>query len=75
MVNVTQRTVFGQVSTQTVCPDCRGKGKIITDKCTACGGKGKVEQVRTVKVNVTEGIDDGQQMSYYNEGEACTNCF
>lgn len=73
VVNVTQRTVFGQVSTQTVCPDCKGKGKIITDKCTACGGKGKVEQVRTVKVNVPAGIADGQQMSYYNEGEAGTN--
>ncbi len=73
VVNVTQRTVFGQVSTQTVCPDCKGKGRIITEKCTACGGRGKTEQIRTINVNVPAGIADGQQMSYYNEGEAGSN--
>lgn len=72
-VTMTQRTPFGQVSTQGVCPTCGGKGKIITDKCTSCGGVGRFEKVREVKVNIPAGIDSGQRVRYDNEGHAGVN--
>lgn len=72
-VTMTQRTPFGQVSTQGVCPACHGTGKIITDKCTSCGGVGRFEKVREVKVNIPAGIDSGQRVRYDNEGHAGSN--
>ena len=72
-VTMTQRTPFGQVSTQGVCPTCHGTGKIITDKCTSCGGVGRFEKVREVKVNIPAGIDSGQRIRYDNEGHAGSN--
>ena len=72
-VTMTQRTPFGQVSTQGVCPTCHGTGKIITDKCTTCGGVGRFEKVSEVKVNIPAGIDSGQRVRYDNEGHAGTN--
>lgn len=72
-VTTTQRTPFGQFSTQSVCPTCQGKGKIITDKCTSCGGQGKFEKIREVKVNIPAGIDSGQRIRYDNEGHSGVN--
>ncbi len=72
-VTTTQRTPFGQFSTQSVCPTCQGKGKIITDKCTSCGGQGRFEKVREVKVNIPAGIDSGQRIRYDNEGHSGVN--
>lgn len=73
VINVTQRTMFGNVASQTTCPDCKGKGKIVTEKCPTCGGRGRSETTRTFKVSVPAGIDHEQQMSYYNEGGAGQN--
>ena len=72
-VTMTQRTPFGQVSTQGVCPTCGGNGKIITDKCTSCGGQGRFEKVREVKINIPAGIDSGQRVRYDNEGHSGVN--
>ena len=72
-VTMTQRTPFGQVSSQGVCPTCHGTGKIITDKCTSCGGVGRFEKVSEVKVNIPAGIDSGQRVRYDNEGHAGSN--
>ena len=72
-VNTVQNTPFGQIRNSRVCPDCRGSGKIITDACKTCGGKGSVRARRTVKINIPAGVDNGQMMTYYNEGEAGRN--
>lgn len=72
-VTMTQRTPFGQISTQGVCPTCKGKGRIVTDKCTSCGGAGRFEKVREVKVNIPAGIDSGQRVRYDNEGHSGVN--
>lgn len=72
-VTMTQRTPFGQVSTQGVCPTCGGKGRIVTEKCTSCGGQGRFEKSREVKVNIPAGIDQGQRVRYDNEGHAGIN--
>lgn len=73
VVTTVQRTIMGQMQTQSVCPDCGGTGKIITEKCPVCGGKGRSNVELTLKINVPAGIDDGQKMTYYNEGEAGLN--
>lgn len=73
VINSVKRTPLGQFSTQTVCPDCGGTGRISEEKCPKCGGKGRVTKERALKIIVPAGIDDGQRMTYYNEGEAGYN--
>jgi molecular chaperone DnaJ len=66
---VKQSTPFGQFVNVKTCDVCRGEGKIITDPCTSCGGKGKVKKPVKLKINIPAGIDDGQTISLRGEGE------
>jgi len=72
-VKQTQRTAFGIFSTDSVCPDCKGKGKIITETCKSCGGQGRFEKTREVKINIPAGIDNGQRITYQGEGHQGMN--
>ena len=72
-VTTTQRTPFGQFSSTGVCPDCKGRGKIITDPCKTCGGQGRFEKTREVKINIPAGIDNGQRITYQGEGHSGIN--
>ncbi|MFZ5987114.1 MAG: molecular chaperone DnaJ [Bacillota bacterium] len=64
-----QRTPFGQFVNIKTCDVCHGEGKIITDPCESCGGKGRVRKPVKIKINVPAGIDDGQTISLRGEGE------
>ncbi|MGM9873754.1 MAG: DnaJ domain-containing protein, partial [Bacilli bacterium] len=61
-VNVKTRSLFGIIESQETCPECRGTGKIITEKCPTCGGKGYSRNKTTIKVHVPAGINSGQQI-------------
>lgn len=65
-----QNTPFGQFVNVKTCEVCQGEGKIITDPCPTCSGKGKVRKSVKMKVNVPAGIDDGQTISIRGEGES-----
>jgi molecular chaperone DnaJ len=67
-VNVQSRSIFGMMETQQVCPDCRGSGKIITDKCPDCQGKGYNHIRRDMEVNIPAGINQGQQIVVRGKG-------
>ena len=51
------------------CPHCRGTGRIIKTPCATCRGQGRVAQERTLKIKIPAGIDNGQQIRLYGEGE------
>ena len=72
-ISTVQNTPFGRIQNSQVCPECRGAGKIIEEQCDVCKGRGYTRQRRTVKITVPAGIDNGQMMTYYNEGEAGRN--
>lgn len=72
-VNTVQRTPFGQISQTITCPTCKGKGSIITDTCKECGGRGSKETQTEFKANILRGIDNGQRITYQNEGHAGSN--
>ena len=42
------------------CPQCRGAGKIIKEKCTACLGNGYISRKKKLSVSIPAGIDSGQ---------------
>ena len=62
-----------QMQSQSVCPTCGGKGKIIKNPCNTCRGKGKVRKNHTVKAKVPAGIDQGQSFRMRNEGDVGEN--
>lgn len=68
-VQFKQKTPFGQFVNIKACDVCKGEGKIITDPCDKCGGKGHVRSHVKIKINVPAGIDDGQTISLRGEGD------
>ncbi len=59
---------FFQIST--TCPACRGEGRIITDPCLECHGKGKLRVERKITVKIPPGVDTGSQLRLQGEGES-----
>ncbi len=59
----------GFFSIQQTCPRCRGAGKIIASPCSACQGKGRVEEHKTLSVKVPAGVDTGDRIRLAGEGE------
>ncbi|TMU85596.1 molecular chaperone DnaJ [Bacillus sp. BHET2] len=72
-LNVEQNTPFGRVVNRRVCHYCNGTGKEIKDKCSTCGGAGKVQKRRKIAVKIPAGIDDGQQLRVTGQGEPGIN--
>ena len=63
------RTSGGWMTTVRTCPTCQGAGKVVTDKCTSCGGSGRIRKRRTASVKVPAGIDNGQTIIMNGQGE------
>jgi molecular chaperone DnaJ len=64
------RTPFGQVVRATACDVCGGEGKIAQTPCSECSGRGRVAALRTLKVDIPAGIDDGQRIRVAGRGHA-----
>jgi len=60
----------GFFQVQQTCPNCRGKGKVISEPCKSCHGRGRVEETRTLSVKVPPGVDTGDRIRLTGEGEA-----
>ncbi|HEC26776.1 MAG TPA: molecular chaperone DnaJ [Gammaproteobacteria bacterium] len=60
----------GFFSVQQTCPQCRGKGSIITDPCPDCHGQGRVNKHKKLSVKIPAGVDEGDQVRLAGEGEA-----
>jgi len=65
-----QRTILGQMQTQSVCPTCGGEGKIVTDKCTHCSGEGVVRAEEIITIKIPAGVAQGMQLSMQGKGNA-----
>jgi molecular chaperone DnaJ len=54
---------------QSTCPACRGAGRIVRDRCRACGGDGvRLEQVER-RVTIPAGVDADVRVRLAGEGE------
>ncbi len=51
------------------CGQCRGTGKMITDFCPECSGRGLVRTTRTVEAKIPAGVDNESQLRIRGEGE------
>ena len=60
----------GFFQVQQTCPNCRGRGKTISNPCSTCRGQGRVEKSKTLSVKVPPGVDTGDRIRLSGEGEA-----
>jgi molecular chaperone DnaJ len=60
----------GFFAVQQTCPTCGGQGKVISDPCSPCRGKGRVEDTKTLSVKIPAGVDTGDRIRLAGEGEA-----
>ncbi|MCK7458198.1 molecular chaperone DnaJ [Idiomarina aminovorans] len=63
----------GFFAVQQTCPQCGGKGTIISDPCRTCHGQGRKEETKTLSVKIPSGVDTGDRIRLANEGEAGEN--
>ena len=67
---VAQQGFGGMFRMVTTCPNCRGRGKIVKDRCDSCRGSGKQARKRVVTVKIPAGVHEGQAVRITGEGEA-----
>lgn len=65
-----QQTIFGMSQSQVQCPECEGEGKIITEKCSYCGGQGVEKKDELVSFTIPAGVQDGMTLTVKGKGNA-----
>jgi molecular chaperone DnaJ len=63
-----QRSMLGQLMSVTPCPACRGEGRIIENRCSACGGTGTAAGETQLEVQVPAGVSSGDYLTIRGKG-------
>lgn len=64
------RTPFGSFAQVSVCPTCNGDGQVIAEKCESCGGVGRKQETKKLKITIPPGVDTGTRLRVSREGDA-----
>ena len=64
--------MFGRTIRGGACPDCGGRGKIITEKCPDCKGRGYIRRETKVTLNIPAGADTNSYIRKRGFGQAST---
>ena len=68
-VTSVQQTMFGAQHVQSVCPSCRGEGKVVDQACPNCQG-GVEQKKEEVSVHIPPGVENGQVLTLRGKGNA-----
>jgi molecular chaperone DnaJ len=63
-----QRSAFRVFQQVTPCNVCGGRGKIITQPCEKCRGRGIVKGIKEIQVRIPKGADTGHRIRIRGEG-------
>jgi molecular chaperone DnaJ len=64
------RTPFGSFAQVSNCPTCNGAGEVIESKCEVCGGVGRKQETKKLKITIPQGVDNGTRLRVSGEGDA-----
>ena len=64
------RTPFGIFNQVSTCPTCNGSGEVVEDRCEVCGGAGRKQETKKLKITIPAGVDNGTRLRVSNEGDA-----
>lgn len=67
---------MGFMVSQTIspCDECRGRGKVIKDKCKSCKGHGVKEEVKILDIEVEKGTPEGHRYVFAGEADEYVTC-
>jgi molecular chaperone DnaJ len=65
-----QQTILGSFQSVTLCPVCRGEGKIIRNPCNECNGHGRKRGTVERTVSIPPGIDNASKIRIRGEGDS-----
>jgi molecular chaperone DnaJ len=65
-----RHSIFGSMSTVSVCSECQGTGTVIKNKCPRCNGQGRISEVKTVTIEIPPGVEEGQTLRLSGQGNA-----
>jgi len=63
------RTPFGIFTQIRTCSHCKGEGRVIKHKCSKCNGHGFITKERKIKINIPQGVNNGNRIGLEDEGE------
>ena len=69
-VQQVKRSFFGSFTHWTVCPECKGEGRIPEKPSNVCKGEGRVKGEENIKIVIPAGIDSNQVIKIIGKGEA-----
>lgn len=61
---------FGPQEAVSVCPQCEGEGKVISEVCTHCHGDGTQRKDELVSFHIPAGVQDGMTLTVKGKGNA-----
>ncbi|MDO5848040.1 MAG: molecular chaperone DnaJ [Methanobrevibacter sp.] len=67
-VKEVRNSILGQMINFRPCRECGGTGKIITDPCPDCRGKGKTRETKTITIDIPAGVSEGDRLRVGGEG-------
>ncbi len=59
---------FGQMVNVTTCPACKGRGTVITDPCSDCGGEGRNKEASDIEIEIPAGVESDNYMTLNGKG-------
>jgi len=68
-IRTVRNTILGSMQSVRPCDNCAGTGKVISNPCSTCRGTGFEKKIRTVTINIPQGIDNGNVIKVAGEGE------
>lgn len=68
-INRTQSTIFGTFQTASTCPECKGQGTYVKNKCPKCAGQTVVKNTHHIEVDIPAGIEDGMRVRVRGQGD------
>ena len=67
------QSFFGSSVRIIVCPQCKGRGSLITNPCSKCKGTGRQKKRRVLTIQIPAGVHEGQAVRLRGEGEPGQN--
>ncbi|MDR3178960.1 MAG: molecular chaperone DnaJ [Oscillospiraceae bacterium] len=72
-IEVTQRSMFGFMRTESLCTRCNGTGKVLITPCNVCKGSGFVNTQKEIEITIPEGVDNSHILKVAKKGNAGKN--
>lgn len=69
-ITTVQQTFLGTMQSQSICPECNGEGKVITERCSTCSGEGVQKKDDIVSFKIPAGVQEGMTLTISGQGNA-----